>query len=49
MKKYFTQFGRGAAEFLNPLQSTAGLVKNWNSLNGLGQVARASKSFGALV
>ena len=46
-KKYFTQFGRGAAEFLNPLQSTAGLVKNWNSLNGLGQVARASKSFGA--
>ena len=46
-KKYFTQFGRGAAEFLNPLQSTAGLVRNWDSLSGLGQVAKASKSFGA--
>jgi len=46
-KKYFTQFGRGAAEFLNPLQSTTDLVRNWDKLNGLGQVARASQSFGA--
>lgn len=46
-KKYFNQFGRGAAEFLNPLQATTDLAKNWKNLNGLGQTARAAKSFGA--
>ena len=46
-KTYFNQFGRGAVEFLNPLQATTDLAKNWKNLNGLGQVARASKSFGA--
>lgn len=46
-KKYFTQFGRGAAEFLNPLQGTTDLIRNWDNLKGLGQVARAQQSFGA--
>jgi hypothetical protein len=46
-KKYFNQFGRGAAEFLNPLQATTDLAKNFKNLNGLGQTARAAKSFGA--
>lgn len=46
-KQYFTQFGRGTAQFLNPLQATTDLVRNWDNIKGLGQVAKASKSFGA--
>ena len=46
-KKYFTQFGRGAAGFLNPLESTTNLIRNFDNLKGLTQVAQASRSFGA--
>jgi hypothetical protein len=46
-RRYFTQFGKGTVDFLNPLRNTTDLFVGGNKLKGLGQMAAVSKGFGA--
>jgi hypothetical protein len=46
-RRYFTQFGKGTVDFLNPLRKTTDLFADGNKLKGLGQMAAVSKGFGA--
>jgi hypothetical protein len=46
-RRYFTQFGKGTVDFLNPLRNTTDLFADGNKLKGLGQMAAVSKGFGA--
>lgn len=46
-RRYFTQFGKNAVDFVNPLQRTTDLFVGGNKLTGLGQMAQLSKGFGA--
>lgn len=46
-RRYFTQFGKNAVDFLNPVRNTTDLFVGGNKLTGLGQMAQLSKGFGA--